>query len=486
MLFLNVFAVLAAVSASPIDPAKNCTLKWYNQKLDHFSYSPDTDWRTFKQRVYVCGEENWKKGEPIFFYCGNEADVTLYVRHTGLMWENKDRFGALLIFAEHRYYGESLPFGNSSFVKGNISYLSHEQALADYANVLLTYKQDKQSPESKVIAFGGSYGGMLSAWMRMKYPTTIDGAISASAPIFGFALGGKDSFTDISTSFGKTYWEVVTRDATPEAGARAGCDSTVRAAFAQVFEQAKTAQGRAQLQSTFNLCVLPTEDSVVALAYLLMYAWDMMAMGNYPYPTDYITGGTAVLSAYPVREACAAMIGTDGVQPPVAELLPRLKAATDIFNNATKDIPCYQLDDKDLEHDGIWDFQFCTQMLCQETYYARDGVSDMFWKYPFDLEFINQRCEIEYGVEPRPDWIVTQYGPLSKLDQYSNIVFSNGDYDPWSAAGVTSNVSSSVLAVVIEGGAHHLDLFFSNPEDPPSVLAARALEIANIEKWLRD
>ncbi|CAN0465415.1 unnamed protein product, partial [Laminaria digitata] len=42
---------------------------------------------------------------------GNEADVSLYVGATGLMWENAPAFNALLVFAEHRYYGESLPFG---------------------------------------------------------------------------------------------------------------------------------------------------------------------------------------------------------------------------------------------------------------------------------------------------------------------------------------------------------------------------------------
>lgn len=44
---------------------------------------------------------------------------------TGLMWELAPRFDALLVFAEHRYYGESKPFGKD--IRRNMHWLTTEQ-----------------------------------------------------------------------------------------------------------------------------------------------------------------------------------------------------------------------------------------------------------------------------------------------------------------------------------------------------------------------
>jgi lysosomal Pro-X carboxypeptidase len=52
-----------------------------------------------------------------------------------------------------------------------------------------------------VIAFGGSYGGMLAAWMRMKYPNYIQGAIASSAPILWFdGMIDPNAYTKIASN----------------------------------------------------------------------------------------------------------------------------------------------------------------------------------------------------------------------------------------------------------------------------------------------
>ena len=111
---------------------------------------------------------------PIFFYVGNEANVEKYVNATGLMWESARPFGAMLVWAEHRFYGESVP-AEAGEGRGH-PYLTHELALADYAVLIAKLRADFDASASPVFVFGGSYGGKLAAWMRLKYPASVAGA----------------------------------------------------------------------------------------------------------------------------------------------------------------------------------------------------------------------------------------------------------------------------------------------------------------------
>ena len=122
--------------AAPHPGTANCSVDWHTQPLDHFSF---TETRTFEQRVFSY-VGYWRRPNagsaagPILFYCGNEASVELYVNATGWMWEHAEELGALLVFAEHRYYGESIPYAPGT--KGCMSFLTTEQAMADFAYLI--------------------------------------------------------------------------------------------------------------------------------------------------------------------------------------------------------------------------------------------------------------------------------------------------------------------------------------------------------------
>jgi hypothetical protein len=83
-----------------------------------------------------------------------------------------------------------------------------------------------------------------------------------------------------------------------------------------------------------------------------------------------------------------------------------------------------------------------------------------------------------YGTPKKTDswsiWEDNVYGG-KRLKYATNIVFSNGNLDPWYPAGVstealsTAGTDSSVLALLIDQGGHHLDLFDATDEDPESV-----------------
>jgi pimeloyl-ACP methyl ester carboxylesterase len=122
---------------------------------------------------------------PILFYAGNEGDIYGFYNNSGFMTDTiANETKGLVVFGEHRYFGESYPFPPSSaFNTTNNVYLTVEQAMMDYVQLIGAIRTNFTMQDRPCIVFGGSYGGMLAAWLRIKYPSVFQGALAASGPL---------------------------------------------------------------------------------------------------------------------------------------------------------------------------------------------------------------------------------------------------------------------------------------------------------------
>jgi hypothetical protein len=445
--------------------------QYITQRLDHFNYEANVNGKTTYQQRYLYADKYWGtqkhlypnagncKG-PIFFYTGNESPVTDYYDASGLFTQVlAPKYGALLIFAEHRYFGKSMPFGNSSFDLDKIGFCSADQALADYA-VLIRYLKTSLpgADECPVVAFGGSYGGMLTTWFRIQYPDATIGGLAASAP-FGFAGSGMSpySFTDAATA---TF-----------AAAVPGCDVAIQKAINLMFQLAVTSGGRAQLSQKFQLCTpLQSIDDAYNLIYWAVAGLEDMCMLDYPYPTNY---GISV-SAWPVNNTCARVLQFQN------DLVYGLAYGIGTFYNNSGNWPCYDYnkDVPDFETCCGWNYLYCTVT------YLPAGSSGMFPPSPWNATADIEACKSQFGVDLDIYWPIVHWGSMNAIKQANNIIFSNGLLDPWHTQGVLTNLSDSLIAIVIPAAAHHLDLRAPNPADPIYVRTARDQEDAIIGGWI--
>ncbi|GKY95241.1 hypothetical protein MPSEU_000486700 [Mayamaea pseudoterrestris] len=246
---------------------------------------------------------------PVFFYTGNESPLETYINHTGLIWQLAESMQVTVVFAEHRYEGISLP---SPDIPNCLAYSSSVQAIADYARLIeLHYKP------RPVILFGGSYGGMLSAWMRMKYPHLVAGAIAASAPIWGLPLTSSKidgASSAISRGLRQSYPPVLGEaivdgnNARPEQDGN-NCANNLLAAWPLVHVLGESTRGRHLLASSFSLCSPMTHGDAATLLRWAQSPWFDLAEGSFPYPSSYLPfalthNQNVSLPAWPLQAAC--------------------------------------------------------------------------------------------------------------------------------------------------------------------------------------
>ncbi|EEF31773.1 lysosomal pro-X carboxypeptidase, putative [Ricinus communis] len=313
-----------------------------------------------------------------------------------------------------------------------------EQALADFAVLITDLKRNLTAEDCPVVLFGGSYGGMLAAWMRLKYPHIAIGALAASAPILQFE----------NVVPHEIFYDIVSNDFKRESSR---CFNTIKESWNAIASEGLKENGLVKLSRTFHMC--SDLNSTDELADWLESAYSYLAMVDYPYPAEFMMP----LPGHPIRE--------------VTFYFSTSKLSHIVY-------PCLH----------ILDFRnWCSEMVMPM---ASSKYESMFPTYDFNYTSFEKQCWDDFRVVSRPRWIMTEFGGQdikTSLEKFgSNIIFSNGLLDPWSGGSVLQNISDTVVALVTEEGAHHIDLRPSTPEDPDWLVEQRATEVKLIEGWIND
>ena len=201
--------------AEPFQQQPQFKTEFIDVPVDHFSPVASGTSSLFRLK-YLVNDDACRNGSsacPVLFYCGGEDQIESFAEATGFLWEQSVALGAALVYAEHRYYGQSFPSigDQAADTGGGFTYLHSQQALADFAMLASQLEFG-----GNIVAVGGSYGGMLAAWMRQKYPGTFAAALASSAPVLAFEDPAEDRLAPVPTE----YWGALYCSMSLESSAR--------------------------------------------------------------------------------------------------------------------------------------------------------------------------------------------------------------------------------------------------------------------------
>ncbi|PZC81334.1 hypothetical protein B5X24_HaOG212786 [Helicoverpa armigera] len=422
---------------------------WIEQPLDHFDIN---ETRTWKMR-YFERLDLWRNKGPIYLFINGEGEASEWFLRTGIMYDLAKETKGAMFLSEHRYYGKSKPFKKIN--TETLAYLSSRQALADVAKLLETIKMSPEYKESKVVVVGGSYAGNLAAWMRLLYPDLVDAAISSSAPV----LAKKDFYE---------YLENVSDDF--EEQGTPGCYDKIVEVFKRYDELFKTDSGIALLKEEEQIC---NNTDMGKPENKQLFFLDKAS--EFMYEAQYGTPKSIKNLCYEITTYSKVFSAKDD--------------ETDLWSERNN---CFDYDFdamveamRDVDWVMSWTYQTCTEFgyfmtTASENQPFTDNIhTDLFYSLctkTYGEEFDERR--IDEGIERSNEL----YGGLQP--NVTNVVFVNGDLDPWHRLGVLEDVSYEAPAKIIPLSSHCRDLFSDRSKDPEELKEARKYIKYLIKKWI--
>lgn len=444
--------------------------RWFTQRLDHFN---GADTRVWEQR-YFMNDSFTQSGGPVFLMIGGEGAANPGWMTQGTWITYAEKMGALCLLLEHRFYGKSHPTKDMSLE--NLRFLSSQQALADLAHFQTVMTKKLGTGERKWVVFGGSYPGCLAAWYRIKYPHLAHAAVASSAPVKA-VLNFSEYLEVVQDSLSRNHSD---------------CPGTIKMAFDTLLELLDYKENYLKITKDFNLCQVLVIRSKMDMAFLLdtiaEYIMDVVQYNNDNREFEGVKGGNMT-----IQVVCDIMSNESFGAPYdryVEVIQSILKSREEKCIEASYQQFLHDLSDIRWEGSSSsggrqWMYQTCTEF---GYFQSSDSVSQPFSGFP--LSYHIQQCTDIYGMAfilPMVTGAVGQtnenYGGLNI--QSSRIIFSNGLIDPWHALGITTNLSSDLIAFPMEDAAHCADMYPSRPEEPAALPAVRKQIFEHLTEWLQ-
>ena len=437
--------------------------QWYDQKLDHFDITGTPVWR---QR-YWANLDHYVAGGPALIMIGGEGEASPGWLNYGVWSKIGRESNAAMFLLEHRFYGESKPTEDMSFE--NMKYLSSRQALEDLAT-FMTAMSMSHNITGPWISFGGSYPGSLSAWLRLKYPHLLAGAVSSSGPLFA-----KMDFFE--------YLGVV-QSALDTTGPE--CNMAISEALHELEGMIGQGQESMDLISSMFMTCKPFDDSVVedVLNFFELLIDNLAGVVQY--------NGLLEMD---IEQVCSIMRDEN-----LGSALERF-AVVNSKSLASNGLECLdaefatfldQMSDISWTGGGIgwrqWIWQTCTEF----GWYQTTNQPEPIYTGMLNLEYFKSWCQKAFsehewtsaGFEQEMIDTNTEYGGFSPA--VTNVVFVHGSIDPWHAMGVLEDVNEAAPAIFIPGTSHCADMYSDAAGDPEELLAARVRIQELVYQWIAE
>ena len=440
------------------DDCHNCCICYMKQPLDYFENKNKNSWALdiqnqggWKQR-FMAKLNNYQEGGPVFLLIGGQGIAGF----KDSFEELATRHGAAMISIEHRYFGWNDTFSGQNVT--NLEWLTISQTLRDVLSLIMKLKRS-WNLNGPWIAFGCSYAGTLTAWLKKSYPNSVAGAVSSSAPIHA-----KPDFYEYNDFVLKSLSNC-TQDCSP------ALEKNLNALVSMAENQ--TEWGK--ITTIFDLSEPFDGSEEMNITYML---FDIMyKFGMYFQSLQH----TADTFSPDLKVACAELIRL-GEQAlgltfkPVTYHFSYKTFITEISSRSCEKTPSV-----------CWLYLACNELGWFQTF----NTNSTLRRY-LGVDHFSKLCIDLFGQKYTPTYLEEaaketnkKYGGLGIFltHEVDDLLMFQGSTDPWKQLGhCPGNAPNANFAsIVIEGGSHCSDTIKWRDGMPSDICKARNVQI---EKWI--